>query len=84
MASRSNHAGALRSGRSCIAVQIALAWISGPDITWFAAAGVACTSWSAGAEAPTTTILPRILSSGTWPSRTSENDTVGIVPGGPR
>ena len=34
--------------------------------------------------APTTTMWSRIRSAGTRPSYTSENETVGIVPGGPR
>ena len=64
--------GADRSGLSCSAVQIALAWISGPAIRWLEAVEVWCTSCSVGAEAPTTTILPASVAGPTRPERTSE------------
>ena len=80
----SAHHGAVRSGRRWSAVQIALAWISGPDMTWSSAAGVACTSCSAGAEAPTTTTRSRTSAGSTLPLTRLENETVSIVPGPPR
>ena len=45
MARMSTHHGAVRSGRPRIAVQIALAWISGPDMTWSLAA-----AWHGGPQ----------------------------------
>ena len=82
--SRSTHGGAERSGRPWSAVQIAFAWTSAPAMSCSPPTGVEWTSRSVGAVPPTTTILPRSFESGTLPSRTSENETVGIVPGGPR
>ena len=47
-------------------------------------AAVACSSWSTGAVAPTTTTLPRIAAASKWPPRTSLKDRLVTVPGGPR
>ena len=82
--SRSTHGGAERSGRPCIAVQIAFAWTSAPAISCSPPTGVECTSRSVGAVPPTTTILPRQLRGRHPAVQTSEKGTVGIVPGGPR
>ena len=76
--------GICRSGLPCSAVQIALAWISAPGICRSPGADVGWTSCSAGAVAPTTTILPRSSAAPTRPSSTSANEYVGIVPVGPR
>ena len=84
IARMSNQSGAVRSGSARVAVQIAFAWISGPDMRSSLAAGVACTSWSDGDVAPTTTILPRKTAGSTRPRMRSENETVRIVPGPPR
>ena len=81
---RSRNGGAERSGRSFSAVQIAFAWTSAPAISSSPPTGVECTSRSVGAVPPTITMRPRMRSSATRPSITSENETVGIVPGGPR
>ena len=59
VAPRPIHPSPSRSGLSCIAVQIALAWISGPDIRLEPLVGVGWRSCRVGAEAPITTILPR-------------------------
>ena len=68
-----------------MAVQIAFAWISAPDMSSSPPIGVGWTSWSVGAEAPTTTIWPRITRAGHAPLlRRQTNETVSIVPGGPR
>ena len=83
IASRFSQSGAVRSGRPCMSVQIAFAWISGPDISSLPA-DVACRSCSAGAVAPTTTILPRSSRGSIWPFTSAENEYVGIVPLGPR
>ena len=72
----------LRSGKSASAVAIALACTSGPDMRLPAA--VACSSWSTGAVAPTTTTLPRTAAGSKWPLRTSVKDRFVTVPGGPR
>ena len=63
---------------------MALASISGPDMSSPEAVGVGWTSWSVAAVAPTTTIRPRTRAGSTRPSTRSENETVSIVPGGPR
>ena len=81
---RSTPTGAERSGRPCSAVQIAFAWTSAPGISSSPPTGVEWTSRSVGAVAPTTTMWSRIMSAGTRPLTTSANETVGIVPGGPR
>ena len=67
MTSRSIARGTLRSGRPCSAVQMALAWTSGPDMTSLEAVGAKCRSWSVGAEAPTTTVFPRMRAGSTRP-----------------
>ena len=75
--------GASRSGIPRSAVEIALAWISGPDISWSLAVGVAWTSWSVGALAPITTMRLRSFSGSTRPLTRSEKWYVGTVPRGP-
>ena len=75
--------GALRSGKPRRAVEIALAWISGPDISPSPVVGVGCTSCRLGAEAPITTVRPRNRESLRRARSACENDTVVNVPGGP-
>ena len=60
----------LRSGKPASAVEMAFAWISGPDMT--GPVGVAWMSWSEGAVAPITTILSLKTFGGTFPSWTRE------------
>ena len=60
----------LRRGKPRRAVAIALAWISGPDMT--APVGVAWMSWSDGAVAPITTTLSLKTLGGTTPFSTRE------------
>ena len=71
----------LRSGKPASAVAMALAWISGPDIT--APVGVAWMSWSDGAVAPMTTTLSLNTLGGTVPFRTREYEYAVTVPGEP-
>ena len=75
--------GAGWSGRPRRTVSIAFAWISAPDISPLPVVDVGCTSWSDGAEGPTTTILLRKKPRGILPCTTRENETVRTVPGGP-
>ena len=71
----------LRSGKPFSAVEIALAWISGPDMT--EPRGVAWMSWSDGAVAPMTTTLSLNTLGGTWPFSTREYEYALTVPGRP-
>ncbi len=84
MASQPAQSGALRSGSPCSAVQIALAWTSGPDMSSVSDVGVGCRSWSVGAVAPTTTMRSRTIAGSNFPASTRSNGIDGIVPGGPR
>ena len=59
MSRNATNGGALRSGKPWMAVQIAFAWTSAPDIRSPPPTGVACTSRSVGADAPTTAIRSR-------------------------
>ena len=65
-------------------MSIAFAWISAPDISSSApVVEVGWTSWSDGADGPTTTSLSRKVPGGVLPSHDRENEIVWIVPGGP-
>ena len=66
MSTMFQRSGRLRSGKPRRAVEIAFAWISGPDMT--APVGVAWMSWSDGAVAPMTTTLSLNMLGGTTPS----------------
>ena len=69
--------GAERRGSSSSTVAMAAAWISGPDMRRSPLVDDGCTSWTLGAEVPTTTIRSRSSDAGTVarPSpSTSENE----------
>ena len=83
MSSASTHPGALRSGKSSRIVWIAAAWISGPGMRLSDDVATGKTSFSDGADAPTTTALPRSTLGSTRPVSTSRNDTVFTLRGGP-
>ena len=77
-----SQSGAGASGLSFSAVQIALACTSGPAMS-SCDIGVAWRSCRLGAEAPTTTILPRTSAGSNLPFSTSMNDRVGKDSGVP-
>ena len=79
MSTMFQRSGRLRSGKPSRAVEIALAWISGPDMT--EPVGVAWMSWSEGAVAPMTTTLSLNTRGGTFPSSTREYEYELTVPG---
>ena len=80
--SRPTHVGVRRSGLPRMTLSIALASISGPDISR-SLVGVGWTSCNVGDAAPTTTTRPRTRAGSTRPLTRSENETVSMVPGGP-
>ena len=78
-----HHVGIGCSGKPCRAVQIALAWISAPDIRSSPVTDVGWTSPRVGAAGPITTMRFLNVPVRKLLLRTSEYDVVWIVPGPP-